>query len=162
MYNIIYMYIHIVVVKSFATLHPSASRYVRYVSIREDKNARTFASLPRVYEADRKNFIGIRQIDERILRRRERRYRNVRAVIVPIKARHVAQLYTYMYIYISIIIKLKIRENSVENLRATCVAPDTLILVHDNNAGQDSPGFGKRSERPRVPPYSPKVVDRSL
>lgn len=154
------MYIYIVLAKSFATSH-SASRDVRYVSIRENKNARTFASLPRVYEADRKNFIDIRQIDERILRRRER-ISKCTAVIFPIKARRMAHNYIHICIYISIIIKLKIRENSVENLRATCVAPDTLILVHDSNAGQDSPGFGKRSERPAAPPCSPKVVDRSL
>lgn len=63
--------------------------------------------------------------------------------------------------YYSIVTKLKIRENQVENLRATCVAPDTLILVHGNNAGRDSPGSGKRSGTPGARPYSPTMVDRS-
>lgn len=122
-----------------------------------------FASLPRVYEADRKSSID-NSVDRRENSEREEeegRCRNVRYFPDKSETRG-KQLYIYIYIFYFILIKLKIRESCVENLHATCVAPDTLILVHGSNAGRDSPGFGKRLETPGAPPCSPKVVDRSL
>jgi len=59
---------------------------------------------------------------------------------------------------------MDICENRMENLYLyyLCSLHFMFISVHDNNAGQDNPEFGKRLETPQALLYLPTLVDRSF
>lgn len=167
-YMCIYIYLFIVLAKSLGVSHlaPRCSRYTLLGKVKMLARLPLRSSSPRPHpllfppglrEPDRKTlYIDTRWFDER--RFSGRRSVKMYGRCFPDKERDTRRP---RFIILYIVTKLKIRENRAKNWRATCVAPDTLILVYGNSARRDNPGSEKRSGTPGARQCSPTMVDRS-